>query len=305
MMKRNLVFLLCLNFVLPVLAEEIALPRPGEFRINSVLEEQITVPTPQVSQPVPNPLAPLWTNHSETPENDPNILIITDQASGAAAKKVKALFDTGMAPFNCMHLKVEIAVVTKEELGCNPYISGNTRLVYCTTNDAAGNPVRSDRDGGPGRLKAEELRMNHHAQVAIMVLDLPEWGGSGYRDIPMITTEIETPAAIHELLHSMGFADEYYEGELIYSSRKGRWASIMYTLDGYVPGHWWESIASYFGVPAPTPKNGMVAFENLTSLTPPPTCALPPALKPPTPQKPPAPKPKPPIKKPAPPIRKK
>jgi hypothetical protein len=303
MMIRNLLILFCLNFTLPVLADEVALPRPIDDRMEALLEVQANVPTPQVSQPVPNPFAPIWIDHSEKPENDPNILIITDQASGAAAKKVKALFDSGLPPFSCMHLKVEVAVVSKEELGCNPYVSGNTRLLYCTTNDANGNPIQADRDGGPGRLKAEELKRGHHAQVAIMVLDLPEWGGSGYRDIPMITTEIETPAAAHELLHSMGFVDEYVEGEEIWGSRKGRWSSIMYTLSGYVPTHWWETIASYFGVPTPTPRNGFIPFESVTSLTPPPACALPPAPKPPPPK--PKPPVKPPIRKPVPPIRKK
>jgi hypothetical protein len=170
--------------------------------------------------------------------------------------------------------------------------------------------VQSDYDGGPGRLKARELKASHHAQTAIMVMDLDEWGGSGYRDIPMITTEILPQAAIHELLHSMGFVDEYVEGEPIWESKKGRYSSIMYGLSGYVPTHWWESIASYFNLPVPTPKNGFIAEENWTKATPPPTCALPALPKPIPPAiKPQLPKPpitqKPPVNKPAPPVRKK
>ena len=279
MLRGCIILFLILNFngvakatLLPHFGKEVALPTPEELKFNSLLEEVGVIPVPQVSQPIPNPLAPLWKNHSRNPANDPNILIITDQDSEEAANNVKNLFEKKLAPFNCMNLKVEIVKISEAELGCHPYVSGNTRLLYCTTKDANGNIVQSDSDGGPGRNKAEELKNSHHAEVAIMVMDLPEWGGSGYRNIPMITTKIWTEAAAHELLHSMGFIDEYQEGQPLAIIEEGHWGSIMYSLNGYIPTHWWASIASYFGTTTPEPAAGFVNLENWQTSTSPPEC---------------------------------
>ena len=188
-----------------------------------------------------------------------NIVLVTDQPGAAAALAIKHTFET-TAPFACMNLKIEIREVSKEELGCNPRMS-QPRLLYCDSGARSlANRIRTEINDSIVDENPQPRRRNffqrifgggrrHHAEdaeAAIVVVDYDQWAGAGYERTPLVSTHLNPRGAIHELLHGLGYHDEYREG--VY--RPG--GTIMNTIEGNVPNYWWPHIAEYFHTTAPT-----------------------------------------------------
>jgi hypothetical protein len=173
---------------------------------------------------------PVETNADENSKNA-DLLLITDQPGAAAAQAIKEKITT-MAPFSCMNLKVEVLEVSKKELDCNPEIDPKTpRLLVCNART---------------RSHANKMRKHLHAKAAIVVVDFDKHAGAGWHRTPLVSSYSLPGAAVHELLHGVGFNDEYPEN--IETVTGG---TIMHALDGNVPQTWWPKISTYFDKPTP------------------------------------------------------
>ncbi len=170
------------------------------------------------------------------------IVIVTDQTKAVKAQEVAALFRS-TEPFSRLkNLDFKVIKTSSAKLGCN--VAPPTALdVAADKNfDLLENVESRDRlatslnlkkrsarfllpascnDQGstpPTRLIACDsiqsilflgaLKKTEKAAFVIVVKDEPRYGGSGGEN-PVITTGSPASMAIHELLHQLGFADEY------------------------------------------------------------------------------------------------
>lgn len=166
------------------------------------------------------------------------ILIVTDQTKAAKAQEVAALFRS-TEPFSLMKdLKLKVIQTTPKKLGCSSAPFTENDLVATSADDpeellarAEGRerawsfgftatlpPSCSNKDGPISRLincdtpqanaYLSALQRTEKAQIAIVVKTDSRYGGSGGKR-PVITTGSPASMAIHELMHQLGFADEY------------------------------------------------------------------------------------------------
>lgn len=116
------------------------------------------------------------------------VVLLTDQPTMAKAVEVKQMLSS-MYPFNKFSIDFKIVKVAKDKLDCGPH-NGIPRLITCSIFE---------------QTKAKMLNFAHQV---ITVADYPEYGGSG-GVFPVITTNSPKEVALHELLHTYGFKDEY------------------------------------------------------------------------------------------------
>ena len=172
------------------------------------------------------------------------ILIVTDQAKAVKAQEVAKLFKT-TEPFSLMRdLSFEVIQTTSRKLGCETKAAALQELSQLSDDDALARSESQDRladiheaalldntkgrglppscsgkDGSvPTRLVScgstttktyiSGLLRSEKATYAIIVKDESRYGGSGGAT-PVITTGSPASMAIHELMHRLGFADEY------------------------------------------------------------------------------------------------
>ncbi|MES2855819.1 MAG: hypothetical protein V4692_08145 [Bdellovibrionota bacterium] len=169
------------------------------------------------------------------------ILLVTDQPGSLKANEVANLFET-VEPFSRMpNLKVKIVEVSSEELGCDvsrrltlgsasasldahsvdhdvilSSIEGEHRRTHAFDTDqklpptCKGDPPDRLIDCGTPTAKKflADAQSAYKARHVIVVKELSRYGGSGGK-FPVITTASPAMMAIHELMHQLGFADEY------------------------------------------------------------------------------------------------
>ncbi len=168
------------------------------------------------------------------------MLVVTDQPKAVKAQEVAKLFRT-TAPFSLMKdLKIKVIETTPRKLGCATAAASSFDLV--TTLDSVDDELLmrsesrdrtnvqemsamatlpascSNKDGPISRLIScdtpqansylNALQRTEKASVAIVVKTDSRYGCSGGKRA-VITTSSPATMAIHELMHQLGFADEY------------------------------------------------------------------------------------------------
>jgi len=216
--------------------------------------EQLAPTAPAVA-----PAAPAAPSAPPSSQQRTNIVIVTDQPGAASALAIKNTLLT-VAPFSCMNLKIEIREVSREQLNCNPRMS-QPRLLTCNSQARSlANQIRREINDGIEVPREQRRRGNFlqrlfggnrrnqapDAEIALVVVDYNEWAGAGWERTPLVSTRLDPRGAIHEILHGMGYHDEYVEG----ADNSG--GTIMRNINGPIPESWWPHIADYMNVPAPT-----------------------------------------------------
>lgn len=164
------------------------------------------------------------------------ILIVTDQPKAAKAQEVASLFRT-TEPFSLMKdLKLKVIQTNPAKLGCQAAplsafdfvaVSDSNQEELLARSEWRDQVVRiaatlppscSNKDNPISRLITCEtpqanaylnaLKKTEKAQQIIVVKTDARYGGSGGVR-PVITTGSPASMAIHELMHQLGFADEY------------------------------------------------------------------------------------------------
>jgi len=164
------------------------------------------------------------------------MLIVTDQPKAAKAQEVASLFRT-TEPYSLMKdLKLKVIQTSAKKLGCKASPFSEEDLVATSDSDqenllarsewreramnfnAALPPSCSNKENPISRLIScdtpranaylSALQKTEKAQHVIVVKTDPRYGGSG-GERPVITTSSPASMAIHELMHQLGFADEY------------------------------------------------------------------------------------------------
>lgn len=165
------------------------------------------------------------------------MLIVTDQPKAAKAQEVASLFRT-TEPYSLMRdLKLKVIQTTETKLGCTSAPANAEDIVAASDSDQQNLLARSEwrernrafRGGGlPASCSNKEnpiarliscdtpqanaylsaLQKTETAQQIIVVKTDARYGGSGGTR-PVITTGSPASMAIHELMHQLGFADEY------------------------------------------------------------------------------------------------
>ncbi len=215
-----------------------------------------TAPSAPVNTQPQVPVAPSAT----TAQQRTNIVIVTDQPGAASAQAIRNTILT-TAPFSCMNLKIEIREVSREELNCNPRMS-QPRLLACNSETRSfANEIRREINDGIEVPQEQRRRGNffqrlfrghnrrneaRDAEIALVVVDYNEWAGAGWERTPLVSSRLDPRGSIHEILHGMGYHDEYREG----ADNSG--GTIMRNINGNIPQAWWSTIANYMHVPTPT-----------------------------------------------------
>jgi hypothetical protein len=120
------------------------------------------------------------------------IAIVTDEAGGRSAANLQNAIRSA-CPFSQMkELVIEVKVVTSDQLGTCGGLSNAVRVLAC-----------------PGAIQRYSAEMN--AERVVVLKDSPQYGGSGDpgNKGATATTSSGPRVALHELLHSFGFKDEY------------------------------------------------------------------------------------------------
>ncbi|HVK61206.1 MAG TPA: hypothetical protein VM432_06630 [Bdellovibrionales bacterium] len=157
------------------------------------------------------------------------IVLVTDQPGGANAREVVRSFQT-IEPFSRMSgLKFEIVQTTAKKLGCETAPETerfNSDLDAMESIDRLASAIES-KEALPASCKDQpppirlitcdtpiaqrfltSIKTKYSANYVIVVKSDPRYGGAGGR-FPVITTGSPATMAIHELMHLLGFADEY------------------------------------------------------------------------------------------------
>ncbi len=178
-----------------------------------------------------------------SPAHATKVLLVTDQVKALKAREVSKLF-AATEPFSKMKdLEFEVIQTTPRRLGCTvapqslseekevSALSDEELLARAESRDRLADihnftkavqslpPSCNEKDGGvPTRLIScqssvtksyiQGLLKSERAALAIIVKDEARYGGSG-GETPVITTGSPASMAIHELMHRLGFADEY------------------------------------------------------------------------------------------------
>lgn len=221
---------------------------------------QVTAPDSTPTVPVaPNETQPSQPADQAAPQQRTNIVIVTDQPGAASAQAIKNTI-LSTAPFSCMNLKIEIREVTREQLNCNPRMS-QPRLLACNSDTRElANRIRREINDGIEVPREQQQRRNffqrvfgggrrhqaRDAEIALVVVDYNEWAGAGWDRTPLVSSRLDPRGSIHEMLHGMGYHDEYVEG----GNNVG--GTIMRSIGGNIPVGWWPTISNYLHVPTPT-----------------------------------------------------
>lgn len=184
---------------------------------------------------------------SAQPARATRILIVTDQPKAVKAREVAALFSS-VEPYSLMKdLSLKVIQTSSSKLGCQSAAPSALDVISATAQDTESNvllqesesrdrlaislgyrahltvlnlpPSCDNKSGGvPSRLITCETRQSlkylaalkktEKASYAIIVKDESRYGGSGGLN-PVITTGSPAAMALHELMHRLGFADEY------------------------------------------------------------------------------------------------
>lgn len=212
---------------------------------------------PVIAQPEPQ--APVESSQP-APQQRTNIVIVTDQAGAASAQAIRNTI-LSTAPFSCMNLKIEIREVSKEQLNCEPRMT-QPRLLACNSEThRVANRIRREINDNVQASPQQPQRRRHwwqrifnggnrgatrDAEIALVVVDYNEWAGAGWEHTPLVSTRLDPRGAIHEMLHGMGYHDEYIEGAV------NSGGTIMRNINGGIPQNWWPHIADYMNVTMPT-----------------------------------------------------
>lgn len=174
------------------------------------------------------------------------ILIVTDETRATKAREVAELFRK-TAPFNRMsNLDFKVIQTTARKLGCQAAaisekdeatlaaLSDEDQLAFSEFRDRLARlrqnqnspeaspmslpPSCNNKGGTPERLISCDtptartylngLKKSEGARFAIVVKTDSRYGGSGGTN-PVITSASPAAMALHELMHQLGFADEY------------------------------------------------------------------------------------------------
>jgi hypothetical protein len=165
------------------------------------------------------------------------MLIVTDQPKAAKAQEVAALFRT-TKPYSLMKdLKLKVIQTSAAKLGCQAAPISAADVVATNESDQETLLARSEWRDRESRAKNFDLprscsnkdapisrliscdtpqanrylaalQKTERAQAIIVVKTDSRYGGSG-GSRPVITTGSPAAMAIHELMHQLGFADEY------------------------------------------------------------------------------------------------
>jgi hypothetical protein len=166
------------------------------------------------------------------------LLIVTDQPNAVRAREVRALFQN-TEPYSLMKdLKLKVIQTTPTKLGCELAAPSVEDVSSTASNDDEALLARSESrertvsitsalppscsvQPGPGPITRliscdtpqtnsylAALQRTERAQFAIVVVTDPRYGGSGGQR-PVMTTGSPAAMAMHELMHQLGFADEY------------------------------------------------------------------------------------------------
>lgn len=168
--------------------------------------------------------------------NATTLLVVTDQPKAAKAQEVATLFRT-TEPYSLMKdLKVKVIQTSAAKLGCNAAAASASDII-ASDKDAWNDdllaksewrdrathglmlpPSCNDKETPISRLISCDtpqanaylgaLAKTEHTKFALIVKTDARYGGSG-GTYPVITTGSPATMAVHELMHQLGFADEY------------------------------------------------------------------------------------------------
>lgn len=171
------------------------------------------------------------------------LVIVSDQPKAIKARDIAALF-RATPPYSLMKdLSIKVIQTSTAKLGCQSSAPSAFDVMAVTTQDADADellrlaesrdrraqitrglralglpPSCSDKGGLPTRLITCDspqsqaylaaLKRTEKANYVVVVKDDARYGGSG-GPYPVVTSGSPSAMAIHELMHRLGFADEY------------------------------------------------------------------------------------------------
>jgi hypothetical protein len=227
--------------------------------------------------------------------NAATLTILTDQKGSAKAKELKELI-TKTPPFSRIR-NLDINIVEESSIECEKMqgmsennsgsseSSANSSLPASCKVTSAKKSKNSDEEDVGNRLVSYDctslakVQSQTNADYLILVKNDSQYGGSG-GTYPTMTTGSPAQVGLHELLHQMGFADEYSyysacEADIYCDASMGRSVNVAifadkppYSSDAQARGMHSKQIPWYgkikpateiiTGSQLGTPKNGLV-----------------------------------------------